>query len=775
MKKENLIQIIGYRKFHNETTGKIGIRQHHFANIDVTSSTKLFKNLEKIINLIPETERYDVHYTNAYCTPVSDNFGLRNFHSQDMIPIDLDKIDLNKKDEYINLIFKVTKADPAKTGIFCSGNGLHFVIVLEHKFDISELKRLQPYYKELCKVINIEIFNSGLTGEADSVRFAESATLRLPLTENRKDENNPKQTYIIQGNVAPQEWDLSSLFSIPEKEKLKQDDSAYIVDAPAVLSGCDFLKHCKENPNKIKEPEWFAMIGTLAYIPGTGENLCHTYSKDHNDYNESETQSKYEQAKNLGKPRTCQGIDQIWNRCSECKFFNKVKTPLQIKSESFISTQKDGFHFVEFTKSGTKYTPDYHGLVNFFGQEKPFINIPETRITMQYTGKKWEEIHDSLIQAFATTHFNPVATNLKRSEFFGLVKSRNVTYVQGSGKLISSNTVEANGTKYTGKNVILATGSYPKTLPGLEIDGKQIITSEQAIKLDYVPKSVIVLGGGVIGCEFASVWKSFGAEVTIIEGLNHLVALEDESSSKQLERAFRKRGINFELGVKFKSAERSKKDVKVTLEDGKEFSAEILLVAVGRGPVSAGLGYEEAGIKMDRGYVLVDNKCRTNVPGVWAVGDLIPTLQLAHVGFAEGIMVAEEIAGLNPRAINYDGIPRVTYSEPEVASVGLTTAAAKAAGNDVVELNYDLAGNGKANILKTAGSVKLVAKKNGPVLGIHMVGSRVGELLAEAQLIYNWEADAADVAQHIHAHPTLSEAMGEAHLALAGKPLHAHG
>ena len=357
----------------------------------------------------------------------------------------------------------------------------------------------------------------------------------------------------------------------------------------------------------------------------------------------------------------------------------------------------------------------------------------------------------------------------------GLVKSRNITYVEASGKLVSKNTVEAGGVKYTGKNVILATGSYPKTLPGIEIDGKQVVTSEEAMKFDYVPKSVIVLGGGVIGCEFASVWKSFGAEVTIIEGLPHLVALEDESSSKQLERAFRKRGINFELGSRFKSLQKDKKSVTVTLEDGKSFSAEVLLVAVGRGQVSAGLGSEEAGIKLDRGYILVDEKCRTNVPGIWAVGDLIPTLQLAHVGFAEGIMVAEEIAGLNPRAINYDGVPRVTYSEPEVASVGLTTAQAKAKGHDVVELNYDLAGNGKANILKTAGSVKLVAAKNGPVLGIHMVGSRVGELLAEAQLIYNWEADAADVAQHIHAHPTLSEALGEAHLALAGKPLHAHG
>lgn len=357
----------------------------------------------------------------------------------------------------------------------------------------------------------------------------------------------------------------------------------------------------------------------------------------------------------------------------------------------------------------------------------------------------------------------------------GLVKSRNITYIEGHGKLVAKDTIEVNGEKITGKNIILATGSYARSLPGLEIDGVKVMTSDHATKLDYVPKSVIVLGGGVIGSEFASVWKSFGSDVTIIEGLPHLVPLEDESSSKQLERAFRKRGINFELGTRFKSHAVTADGVTVTLEDGKTFTAEILLVAVGRGPVSANLGYEAQGITMDRGYVLVDDKCRTNIPGIWAVGDLIPTLQLAHVGFAEGILVAEEIAGLNPRAINYDGVPRVTYSEPEVASVGLTTAIARERGYDVVELNYDLAGNGKAQILRTAGSIKLVAQKDGPVLGIHMVGARVGELLAEAELIFNWEASASDVAPLIHAHPTLSEAMGEAHMALAGKPLHAHG
>jgi dihydrolipoamide dehydrogenase len=357
----------------------------------------------------------------------------------------------------------------------------------------------------------------------------------------------------------------------------------------------------------------------------------------------------------------------------------------------------------------------------------------------------------------------------------GLVKSRNITYVEGTGRLIAANTVEANGVQYVGKNVVLATGSYARTLPGLNIDGKRVITSDHGTSMDYVPKSVIVLGGGVIGCEFASVWKSFGSDVTIIEGLPHLIALEDESSSKLLERAFRKRGIKFELGVRFKSHKVNGDSVTVTLEDGREFTADVLLVSVGRGPVTDGIGYQELGITMDRGYITVDDHCRTNIPGVWAVGDIIPTLQLAHVGFQEGILVAETIAGLNPRPINYDGVPRVTYSEPEVASVGLSTKVAKERGYDVVELDYNLAGNGKAQILKTAGSIKLIAEKNGPVLGIHMVGARVGELLAEAQLIYNWEATADDVAPLIHAHPTMSEAMGEAHMALAGKPLHAHG
>ena len=357
----------------------------------------------------------------------------------------------------------------------------------------------------------------------------------------------------------------------------------------------------------------------------------------------------------------------------------------------------------------------------------------------------------------------------------GLVKSRNVTFVEGAGRLVSPNTVEVNGEQYTGTNVVLATGSYARSLPGLEISGR-IMTSDQALNMDYVPSSAIVLGGGVIGVEFASVWKSFGADVTVIEALPHLVPNEDEAVSKALERAFRKRGIAFSLGVRFASATQDANGVHVTLEDGKTFDADVLLVAVGRGPNATGMGFEEVGVAMERGWVLVDDRLRTNVPGVFAVGDITPGLQLAHRGFQHGIFVAEEIGGLNPAVIADINIPRVTYCEPEVGSVGLTEAQAKAQHGDanVSVYEYNLGGNGKSQILDTAGFIKLVQLKDGPVIGVHMVGSRIGEQIGEAQLIVNWEAHPADVATLVHAHPTQNEAMGEAHLALAGKPLHAH-
>jgi dihydrolipoamide dehydrogenase len=364
----------------------------------------------------------------------------------------------------------------------------------------------------------------------------------------------------------------------------------------------------------------------------------------------------------------------------------------------------------------------------------------------------------------------------------GLLKSRGIRTVEGDGRLAGPKTVAVNGDSYAGTNVVLATGSYSRTLPGLELDGQRVIASEHALQLDHVPESAVILGGGVIGCEFASAWTSFGSTVTIVEALPHLVPLEDEANSKLLERAFRRRGIGFKVNSRFAGVEHTDSGVRVNLEGGETLEAELLLVAVGRGPVSDNLGYEEQGVRIERGFVITDEFCRTSVDGVYAVGDLIsiggaPHLQLAHVGFAEGILVAEHIAGLPVVPIDYAGVPRITYSQPEVASVGLTEAQAiDVHGADAIKtVTYDLSGNGRSAILNTRGAVKLVAlAQAGQVLGVHIVGDRVGELIAEAQLIYNWEALAGEVAQLIHPHPTQSEAIGEAHLLLAGKPLHVH-
>ncbi len=357
----------------------------------------------------------------------------------------------------------------------------------------------------------------------------------------------------------------------------------------------------------------------------------------------------------------------------------------------------------------------------------------------------------------------------------GLVGSKDITVVAGEGRLVGPKTVQVNGENYTGANVVLASGSYSRSLPGLEIGGR-VITSEHALQLDFVPNKVIVLGGGVIGVEFASIWRSFGAEVTIVEGLPSLVPNEEPAVSKALERAFRKRGIDFKTGVRFSGVEQHDSGVIVTLESGEKLEAELMLVAVGRGPNTAGLGYEEQGIAMDRGWVLTNDRLQTNIPGVFAAGDIVPGLQLAHRGFQQGIFIAEEIAGLAPAVIDETGIPKVTYCEPEIASVGLTTAQAteKFGADNISTYEYNLGGNGKSQILGTAGFIKLIRQNNGPVVGVHMIGSRVGEQIGEAQLIVNWEAYPEDVASLVHAHPTMNEAIGEAHLALAGKPLHAH-
>ncbi len=355
----------------------------------------------------------------------------------------------------------------------------------------------------------------------------------------------------------------------------------------------------------------------------------------------------------------------------------------------------------------------------------------------------------------------------------GLLSARGITVVAGEGRLEAGPAIRVGDDLYRGTDVVIATGSYSRTLPGLEIGGR-VLTSEQALELDEIPSRVAVLGGGVIGAEFASMWRSFGAEVTIIEALDHLVPAEDETASKSLERAYRKRGIDLRLGTRFASVAQSADAVTVQLEDGTAVEADYLLVAVGRGPATSGLGLEEAGVGLERGFIRTDERLRTDVPHVWAVGDVVVGLQLAHRGFQQGMFVAEEIAGRSPVRIPEHHIPRVTYSHPEVASVGWTQAqATEQHGADALEVTeYNLAGNARSEILGTAGVAKVIRLKGGPVVGVHLVGDRVGELITEAQLVVGWEAHPEDVAPYVHAHPTQSEALGEAFLALAGSPLH---
>ncbi len=309
----------------------------------------------------------------------------------------------------------------------------------------------------------------------------------------------------------------------------------------------------------------------------------------------------------------------------------------------------------------------------------------------------------------------------------GLLKMKKVQVIQGEGKLTGPTTITVAEEEYKGKHIILASGSISKTF-GLEIKDR-VITSTQALEMDYLPKSAIVLGGGVIGSEFASMWNSMGVEVTIIEGLPHLVPNEDPAIIKVVEREFKKRGIRFNTGTLFEKVEQDANGVKVSLADGKVFEAELVLVAVGRGPNTAGFGYEEQGIPMDRGFVLTNDRLHTGVANIYAIGDIVPGVQLAHRGYQQGRFVAEEIAGLNPLPVEDINIPKVTFCDPEIASIGYTQPKAEEKfGKDQIEVTeYNLAGNGKSSILGTGGLVKVIRQKDGPIVGVHMVGKRMGE------------------------------------------------
>jgi dihydrolipoamide dehydrogenase len=369
-----------------------------------------------------------------------------------------------------------------------------------------------------------------------------------------------------------------------------------------------------------------------------------------------------------------------------------------------------------------------------------------------------------------------------------LFKKNKVDWIKGSGRLAGKGRVEiTEGDKQSlvaKKEIVVATGSQPRSVPGIEIDRKRIITSDEAIHLKTVPKSIVVLGSGAVGVEFGSIFKRFGSDVTIIELLPRIVPAEDEAVSAELERSFKKQGIKVLTGTKVTSAKSGANgvDLEAQTRDGMMtmLSAEYVLVATGRGPVTSGLGAEEAGLKLERGYVRVDEQYRTSVPGISAIGDVITFEkpghpQLAHLSSAEGIALAERIAGQDFRPINYDHVPACTYCDPEIGSVGLTEAEAKERGYDVRVGTFKFGVLGRARIAgEMEGFVKIVAeKKYDEVLGVHMIGPRSTELVAEATLALRLECTVEELIRTIHAHPTMSEAVGEAAHAAHGAAIHA--
>lgn len=445
---DNLIQILGYRKSIDKQTGKSYTWQKHFSEIAVTSVSKLFQHLDEVVALIPEEERWDIHYTNANChKPTSDkSVPLRLFAYQEMIPIDLDGIDLSRKGEYIDLVCRICEIDYNKTLVACSGNGIHMVIELSQPIESgAELHKLQAYYKELCSKINIEIFNSGLPGNADPVRLAESATLRLPKTINLKDPENPKETYLIQKNLEPQPFYLDQLIDIVEESKVSQTLRA--VDTKAVLSGCNFLKHAMSEASSLSEPQWYAMLGVLSFIPEVGVQLCHTYSEKHPDYSYEETQSKAEQALGFGKPRTCKSIHQVFPGCVACPHFEKCVTPLSIKGDDFIRTEASGFHDVIESRDGgpKKFIPNYGDLMKYFTKQSTYVVNQDTRQLSIFNGTHWAPYTDVQIDGFATKNFEPLAKNAMRSEFKSLLLSTNLVDGKFFGKDNSGHVNFKNG------------------------------------------------------------------------------------------------------------------------------------------------------------------------------------------------------------------------------------------------------------------------------------------------------------------------------------------
>ncbi|HVL97914.1 MAG TPA: dihydrolipoyl dehydrogenase [Egibacteraceae bacterium] len=417
---------------------------------------------------------------------------------------------------------------------------------------------------------------------------------------------------------------------------------------------------------------------------------------------------------------------------------------------------------------------------------KAFLQAAEVAEHVQHAGDYGVRASYDGIEVAALLDYKQSVVDANWKGLQATLKSRGVDTIAGIGGLKDARTVvvstgEGERTLTAGRGLVLATGSVPRGIPveGAEIDGETVITSDHALYREALPERPIVLGAGAVGVEFATVWNAFGAqEVTIVEMLDGLVPNEDPDTRKALARDFKRRGITALTSTRLTRVEKGDGGVRVTVEGPKgeqQLEGDVLMIAIGRRPVTEDLGYEDAGITVERGYVPVDGLCRTSAEGVYAIGDILPppALGLAHASFQEGFLVAEHLADRPTTAIDYAGVPRVTYSHPEIASVGLTEEQVREAGIEYDTATFPFSHNGRAMMMKAGGHVKvLAAKDGGKVLGIHIVGPRATDLIAEGQLIYNWEALPTEVAQFIHPHPTLTEALGEAHMKLAGNPLH---
>lgn len=424
------IQVLGYRPFTNDE-GKEVMEQRIFA--EARSVVSLFENLEKVLSRIPEAERWNVHWTNANCHKPDKAAGIkkRSFAYQECIIFDLDDIDLNHVEEYISIVIKVLRLDKYRTGIFNSGHGLHFVIALPEASRIKSadaLAELKPYYSAVCGLLNQEFFMNGLSGKADPIRLATKATLRLPNTINRKEGLPDCMATVIQGRVAEQDFKLQDISGELNLTEEANENVHVEVDTSAVLSGCKFLQYSLANQPTLTEPEWYATIGVLAFIPDVGKELCHTYSKGHEGYEFEKTEAKIDQALGLGKPRVCSSIELVYPGCKSCEHYKKCKTPLSIKSESFVATKNTGFHTIHLDQFGNpkKFVPNYEDLVKFYKSKNQFIVSRESGIMYRYTGTHWESVEKTEVKYFATTHFKPIASNKMREEFVGLLYSTNV-------------------------------------------------------------------------------------------------------------------------------------------------------------------------------------------------------------------------------------------------------------------------------------------------------------------------------------------------------------